>query len=177
MLLGPDLQPGIMANSETFSEPKFERQSASKSAETLDSCKISRLGLFAAKESLAEGSGRECRLSAAPRVVCLQIYLDEIEALSGIPTKLITWKGNGDRRTPSRDLRPERSTINMRRSQAGAEPRADVPVPSRPPQVALVVSFLISIGGILAAIYGAGFRKSMRQHRARPTSTRLMCCR
>ncbi len=48
-------------------------------------------------------------------------------------------------------------------SQANAAPTADVPVPSRSRQVAIVIGVLIFIIGILAAIYGAGFRKSIRQ--------------
>jgi TolB-like protein/Tfp pilus assembly protein PilF len=48
-------------------------------------------------------------------------------------------------------------------SQASGEPRTEVAVPSRPLQIALVIGVLIFIGGILAAIYGAGFRTSMRQ--------------
>ena len=48
-------------------------------------------------------------------------------------------------------------------SQASEVPGTEVPVPSRPRQIALVVGVLIFISGILAAIYGAGFRKPMRQ--------------
>ena len=48
-------------------------------------------------------------------------------------------------------------------SQANAAPTADVPVPSRSRQVAIVIGVLIFIIGILVAIYGAGFRKSIRQ--------------